>query len=153
MPDWTSSMPLFLNGYPVEFSAATFTAHVGDLLDPKQLKELRNELGAEWFTHWRAGKVYALPNVAQPTVQYGTPMSLECADHDNLHVLTARITDRLPSCFPQYEAFCRRPFAFLGRKDEFVSKITETWNNVPPLLKHFEIRPRFELDPRRLSKY
>jgi hypothetical protein len=141
-------MTLFLNGYPVEFSGAKFTACVGDLPDPKQLKELRNELGTEWFTHWRAGKVYAIPNVAQPAIQYGTPTSLECADHDNLHVLTARITARLPSCFPQYEAFSQRPFAFLGRKDEFVSKITETWKNVPPLLKHFEIRPRFELDPR-----
>ena len=141
-------MSLFLNGYPVEFSAPTFTAHVDSLPDPKQLKDLRSQLGTEWFTHWRSGKVYAIPNLPHPAVQYGTPTTLECADHDNLHVLTARITDRLPSCFPQYEAFCRRPFAFLGRKDEFVSKITERWKNVPPLVRQFEIRPRFELDPR-----
>src|SRR3989339_1729772 len=141
-------MSLFLNGYPVEFSAPTFTAHGDSPPDPKQPKDLRSQLGTEWFTHWRSGKVYAIPNLPHPAVQYGTPTTLECADHDNLHVLTARITDRLPSCFPQYEAFCRRPFAFLGRKDEFVSKITERWKNVPTLVRQFEIRPRFELDPR-----
>ena len=60
----------------------------------------------------------------------GEETQLVCADHTYLHVLTARINDCLPSCFPQYEAFRRKPFAFLGRKDEFVSKIT----HIPPNL-------------------
>jgi hypothetical protein len=36
----------------------------------------------------------------------------------------------------------------LGRKDELVSKITQKWVGVDSLVKHFKIRPKFELDLR-----
>lgn len=142
-------MTLYLNGFKIEFSSSTFTAYVRDFPDPKQLKAFREPMGDEWFTHWREGKLYGIPRVERPTNQIGVKQEdLACGDFDHLHILTARINDCLPSCFPQYEAFRRRPFAFLGRKDEFVSKITHKWDDVHPLVQDFQIRPKFELDPR-----
>lgn len=141
-------MTLSLNGFKIEFSSPTFTAYVRDFPDPKQLKKFRESIRDEWFTHWRDGKLYGIPRTENPQTPIGDEKNLACADHDHLHVLTARINDCLPGCFPQYEAFRRKPFAFLGRKDELVSKITQGWDNVDPLVKHFQIRPKFALDLR-----
>jgi hypothetical protein len=142
-------MALYLNGFQIEFSSSSFTGYVRDFPDPKQLKKFREPIRDEWFTHWRNGKLYGIPRVPHPQSQIGTKKDdLACTDFDHLHVLTARINDCLPGCFPQYEAFRRRPFAFLGRRDEFVSKITQRWNDIHPLVNGFQIRPKFELDPR-----
>lgn len=142
-------MALYLNGFQIEFSSSGFTAYVQDFPDPKQLKEFREPIRDEWFTHWRDGKLYGIPRVQDPQHQIGIKKDdLACTDFNHLHVLTARINDCIPGCFPQYEAFRRRPFAFLGRKDEFVSKITNRWNNINSLVNGFQIRPKFELDPR-----
>jgi hypothetical protein len=78
----------------------------------------------------------------------GEEQQLESGNHDHLHILTSRLNDVLPENFPSYEAFRRRPFAFLGKKDEIVGAVTEKWSGVPPLVSLFNIRPRFELDPR-----
>lgn len=141
-------MALYLNGFKIEFSSSTFTAYVRDFSDPKQLKEFREPIKDEWFTHWRGGKLYGIPRVERPKSQIGDESVLSCADFDHLHVLAARINACLPGCFPKYEAFRHKPFAFLGRRVEFVSKITRGWNKVEPLVKHFKIRPKFELDAR-----
>jgi hypothetical protein len=141
-------MPLYLNGFKVEFSSPTFTAYVRSFPDPKQLKGFREPIRDEWFTYWRDGRLYGIPRVDNPRTVVGDEEHLACTDHDHLHLLTARINDCLPACFPQYEAFRRRPFAFLGRKDELVSKITQEWVGVDSLVKNFQIRPKFELDLR-----
>ncbi len=137
-----------LNGFRVEVSAPMFTARVLEVSDPGQMKQLRAEHRAEWFFHWRAGKAYALPRVPSPARLVGDEQPLECANHDHLHILTSRLNDVLPDRFPSYEAFRRRPFAFLGRKDEIVGAVTANWSGLSPLVSLFKIRPRFELDPR-----
>jgi hypothetical protein len=141
-------MSLQLNGFKLELSSSTFSANVLDLSDPAEIGAIREVHEHEWFTHWREGKLYAIPRVTAPTAVLGSVHTLQCNDHAHLHVLVARLNDCLPKCFPQYEAFRRKPFAFLGKKDEFVSKITKDWGNVHPLVQNFEIRPKFELDPR-----
>jgi hypothetical protein len=141
-------MPVFLNGFKTELSADSFAAYVSDVAEPSALKSLRESLGTDWFTHWRDGKLYGIPRVEHPAMPFGQPTRLQCPNHIHLQVLAARLADCLPSCFPQYEAFHRRPFAFLGKKEEFVSKITANWQNLNPLVRQFEIRPKFELDPR-----
>ena len=141
-------MSLQLNGFRLELSSPTFSANVLDLPEPADIRALRQAHQHEWFTHWRDGKLYCIPQVTSPASALGSTHVLQCNDHAHLHVLVARLNDCLPKCFPQYEAFRHRPFAFLGKKDEFVSKITKDWTNLHPLVRHFEIRPKFELDPR-----
>lgn len=73
---------------------------------------------------------------------------MSLADHRHLALLARRINDRLPSKFPGYAALYQRPFAFLGRKDELVSRIMTNWGSTHPLVASFTIRPKFELDAR-----
>lgn len=141
-------MAIFLNGFRVKLSSPTFTASVIDVPDPSEMKRLRATHDKEWFLHWREGKAYAMPRVPAPSASVGAEQKLETANHDHLHLLTARINDVLPAKFPSYKAFRRRPFSFLGQKDEIVGLVTATWNGLSPLVKEFKIRPRFELDPR-----
>jgi hypothetical protein len=112
------------------------------------MKRLRAAHCKEWFLHWRGGKAYALPRLSSPATVVGEERQLECANHDHLHILTSRLNDVLPEKFPSYEAFRRRPFAFLGRKDEIVGAVSGKWSGLSPLVSLFKIRPRFELDPR-----
>jgi hypothetical protein len=141
-------MAIFLNGYQVELSSPTFTASVLDVPDPAEMRRFRAAHDKDWFLYWRDGKAYALPRVAAPSTCIGEERQLETTNHDHLHILTARLNDVLPAKFPWYEAFRKRPYSFLGQKDEIVALVTRTWNGLSPLVKEFEIRPRFELDPR-----
>src|SRR5580704_5128564 len=118
-------MSIMLNGFHVDFSQPTFTAFVRAVPDPKLMRSLRAEFADEWFLHYRDGQAYGIPLVATPAKQFGDPHPLECAEHMGLAVLAARINDALPAAFPDYEAFRRRPFAFLARKagDEIVEAV------------------------------
>jgi hypothetical protein len=119
-----------------------------DIPEPGEMRRVRAAHQEEWFFHWRGGKAYALPRIPAPATLVGEELQLECANHDNLHILTSRLNDALPDRFPSYEAFRRRPFAFLGRKDEIVGAVTGKSSGLSPLVSLFKIRPRFELDPR-----
>jgi hypothetical protein len=141
-------MAIYLNGFRVELSAPSFTARVLEVPDSGDMKRLRALHDKEWFLFWRDGKGYALPRVLAPSTPLGEERKLETANHDHLHLITARLNDVLPEKFPSYKAFRRRPYSFLGQKDEIVTLITETWSSLSPLVKEFKIRPRFELDPR-----
>jgi len=83
-----------------------------------------------------------------PSKAFGKTESIACDDFDHMHLLTARLGDVLPQRFPRYKAFRRRPFAFLGQKQEIVGSITKQWEGISPVVHEFKIRPRFELDPR-----
>jgi hypothetical protein len=137
-----------LNGFELAFSAEGFNAFVQDMPSPEALRDLRESERGEWFFHWRDGQLYAIPEVEVPTRSYGVRQTLSTTDHRHLGLLAARINERLPEKFPKYDALQRRPFAFLGKKDELVSRCTQDWTNVPPLLAAFTIRPRLELDAR-----
>ena len=141
-------MAILLNGFRVRLSANHFTVQVRDVADPSRMKALREEFQTDWFLSWRGGKAYGIPRSDDASTAFGKKETLACDDHDHMHLLTARLSDVLPQRFPKYKAFRRRPFAFLGKKEEIVGLITKTWNDVPPIVKEFKIRPRFELDPR-----
>lgn len=142
-------MSYYLNGFHVTFSTPTITVYVRDLPDPAELRPLRKELANDWFLHWRGGKLYGLPrSTFWSDTTFGEPSTIDCASHEALQLLAAKLNDSLPASFPQYDAFRHRPFAFLGQKDEIVAAITKPWANVPTLIKHFTIRPKYELDPR-----
>ncbi|RUL84039.1 stem cell self-renewal protein Piwi domain-containing protein [Tautonia sociabilis] len=112
------------------------------------MKALRTRYGKEWFLHWRGGRAYCLPRADEPSEPIGKMEDLSTDVHDHLHLVVARLNDVLPDVFPQYEAFRRRPFSFLGRKDEIVRLVTKGWPNLHPLVNEFKISPQFELDPR-----
>lgn len=143
-------MPLLLNGFQLDLSSPTFVAHVEDVPNPEKMKVLRAEHAENWFLSWRNGKAYGLPIAAEPMTAFGRPTELQCTDNIALGIVAARINSLLPQVFPQYDALYRRPFAFLGRKDELVSATLTQANlqNVNELVRHFSIRPKFELDAR-----
>jgi hypothetical protein len=57
------------------------------------------------------------------------------------------IEDVLPDRFPQYEAFWRRPFVFVGRKEELVAASLKNLKTRNDLIDPFTIRPAYTLEP------
>lgn len=141
-------MSISLNGFSVSFSTTSFVARVLDVPNPDDMKTLRARYGEEWFLHWRGGKAYGLPRLDRPERTFGSEKRMNAGNHEHLHLLVARLNDALPAAFPQYEALRRRPFSFLGRKDEIVRSATARWHDLNPLIESFRISPRFDLDPR-----
>lgn len=137
-----------LNGFRLDFSAATFTAYRKPMSDGDQLRTLREQLADAWFLYWDSGTVSGIPR-AEDARPFGEPMELSTDQH--LKLLAARIVDVLPYRFPEYQAFRRRPFSFLARKDELVSGVRPQLSAPPILLDCFEIRPEFELDARLME--
>ncbi|RJR41659.1 MAG: stem cell self-renewal protein Piwi domain-containing protein [Desulfobacteraceae bacterium] len=107
------------------------------------LKGLRGE-HPDWFLWWRDGMVYALPLVPTPSTTIGEQKRVRCGD--SLRFLIAFIGFSLPKKFPKYDAFRRRPFSFIGRKDELVGVAAKQLRKAPTLLKAFAIRPAFTLE-------
>lgn len=140
-------MATLLNGFEISFSAEQFRAFVQEFPEPDRLKSIRDRERGEWFFYWRDGTLYALPENEHPARNCGSERTLAVSDHRHLGLLAARINDLLPAKFPDYTALRRRPFKFLGKKNEVVSRITAGWS-VPDLVSSFKIRPRFELDAR-----
>ena len=134
---------MLLNGFRVSLSHDTFEAHVLELPDNTNVKPLR-QIHKDWFLSWRDGTLYAIPLTTTPTTSIGTPQTLRCDEH--LSLLAALVDRILPTKFPQYEAFRRRPFAFAGKKEEIVSIIAKRLRQPPQLLKYFTIRPTFTLE-------
>ena len=134
---------LLLNGFHLSLSSETFAARSMSLPDNSQLKGLRT-LHPDWFIYWREGFVYAVTRKDAPATTIGDPVTLQCAEH--LQFIVAVIDGLLPTKFPGYNAFRRRPFAFAGKKDELVGASTARLRTKPALLKCFTIRPTFILE-------
>lgn len=136
---------LSLNGFHLELSAKSLTFHKLDFPDNKGLRVLR-ETHPDWFIHWRDGIVYALPKVGNPAVTLGAETTDLCTDH--LQLIAARITDLLPTKFPGYPAFQRRPFSFVAKRkdEEIIQAVTKYLKARPSLLDQFSIRPSFHLE-------
>lgn len=134
---------LFLNGFRLALSSESFLARRMELADNKQLKDLRAK-HPDWFTYWREGFLYAVPRGDSPRTSIGDPVTLQCTEH--LPFVVSLIDGLLPSKFPGYDAFRRRPFAFAGKKDELVAASAAKLRTKPPLLKCFTIRPTFILE-------
>jgi hypothetical protein len=134
-----------LNGFRLDFSASVFPAYRQAMPDNDQLRPLREQYRDAWFLYWDDGSVVGLPNASDAS-PFGEQVELSTNDH--LKLLAARISDVLPRRFPEYQAFRLRPFSFLGRKDELVSRVKTQLKAPPALLDSFTIRPKFELDAR-----
>ena len=134
---------LVLNGFRLSMSGRNFRANTLQLPDNSQLKALRKE-HLDWILYWREGLVYAVPKGPEPGTTVGTSTTLVCAEH--LTFLASIIDERLPHKFPAYEAFRRRPFSFISRRDEIIDAAAKSLRTPYPLLKHFTIRPTFMLE-------
>ncbi len=136
---------LSLNGFHLGLSAKSLTFQKLEFADNKGLRALR-AAHPNWFIYWRDGTVYALPNVPNPAASLGVETTDLCTDH--LQLIAARITDLLPTKFPGYPAFQRRPFSFVARRkdEEIVQTVTKYLKNRPSILDHFTIRPSFYLE-------
>jgi len=144
MPTGTAAIhELFLNGFHLALSSEMFSVRRMALPDNKLLKELR-ALHSDWFIYWRDGFLYAVPRNDSPATTIGDPVTLQCGEH--LQFIVALIDAVLPKKFPGYDAFRRHPFAFTGKKDEFVSASAAKLRTKPALLKYFTIRPTFFLE-------
>ncbi len=113
------------------------------LPDNSRLKELRKE-HPDWILSWREGTLYTVPRVAKPKTEVGEKTLLQSKDH--LSLIASLIDEFLPIKFPKYEAFRKRPFVFIGKKEEIVAASARNLRSPHQLLKHFTIRPTFMLE-------
>ena len=141
-------MAYLLNGFAIKLSADKFNVQVRAVPDPGQMKALRADFGQDWFLSWRGGYAYGIPKSDQVEVGFGRNKIAECQKHEFMHLISGRLSNVLPQRFPKYKAFSRRPFAFLGQKEEIVGSVIGSWRVVHDLVHQFKIRPRYELDPR-----
>ncbi|RUT03649.1 hypothetical protein DSM106972_052880 [Dulcicalothrix desertica PCC 7102] len=141
-------MSISLNGFKIELSAQTFKAYVQELPNNQEIKSIREALGSEWFSYWREGKVYGIPNVTTVQTPFGQPEELVCNEH--LQLLANRISDLLPSIFKAYKPLKYKPFIFLAQKEEkeLVSAITNKIKGLPEIISSFKIFPKYILEPK-----
>ncbi|MEQ9369747.1 MAG: Piwi domain-containing protein [Coleofasciculus chthonoplastes F3-SA18-01] len=139
-------MSIFLNGFKVKLSAQSFKASVQALPNNQEVKPLRQELGDEWFLHWQQGKLYGIPKLTQPHKPFGQPENLNCNEH--LQLLTRRISSLLPGIFSQYNPLKLKPFTFLAQKKELINLVANTSKNLPNIISHFKIIPKYILEPK-----
>ena len=142
---------MHLTALNVIFSRPTFSANVAAVPNPEDMQSFRAKYDAEWFLYWRNGKLFGIPRVDHPSGGPGERRELAWGgdgDHDHLHLLTARLTDRLPDKFPERHVLRQRPFIFVGQKNEIVAAVLAGWRDVPEIVSGFKINPTFELDAR-----
>ena len=141
---------LDLNGFELSFSKATFAVRKLPYPDNSGLKELRKE-HEDWIISWREGTIYAVPRVSSPRTTIGTQATIGVADH--LPLIARLIEEILPERFPQYDAFWRRPFVFVGRKEELVAASLRTLKTRNDLISRFTIRPAYTLEAKIIEPY
>ena len=87
-----------LNCFSVEFSVQSVT--VAQLLwtEETDMRELRKNLGNDWFVLRRGDKIYGMPTVAKPAVEFGNATTvLSLSDYDGLDFMRARLDAALPN--------------------------------------------------------
>lgn len=149
----TALAPLRLNAYALRFSADQFTAFHHEMPNPSDLRELRDRIKADWFVYWREGTAWGLPRLDGPKIAFGKPRTLITDSYEGLSLLAARTSEQLQDFLPRYASLPGRGrgFRFVAQNTELVAQITKDWSNVPPLLRDFEIRPRFNCETRLIE--
>ena len=140
-------MPLQLNGYQISLSRQSIEVFESKI-ETSKIKETREKLGKDWFSYYQEGSFYTLAKVASTENPMGKAVTLDLTTHKGMKFAAAMIAEAIENCFPDYDAVRHRPFAFLAQKAELVSEATNGWTAVPELVNEFEIRPKYELDPR-----
>jgi hypothetical protein len=138
---------LRLNGFRLEPSTESFTAYRAPLPDGGDMRELRRSLDKDWVVYREDDLVLGVP-MAEGPASFGVPIEIECADH--LGFLSYLINEALPRSIRDYEPFKKRPFTFLGKKQEIVARAAKSvgFAETVPLLAGFHERPRYELEAR-----
>lgn len=141
-----------MNCFSARFSVDSVTVAESPWTEETDMKELRTLLGRDWFVLRRGHKIYGLPTVTNPAVEFGQRKTeLSLASYEGLDVMRARLDDALPDLLPKYQPERVRPFRFLAQKDEFVSAFAAE-HRLPEIVKRgFAIRPRFELEARTIE--
>lgn len=141
--------PLRLNAFRLIFSASEFSAFIQPTPDSSESKLLREKFDNEWFLYWRDGVSYGIPRIKKPNISFGKPKAFSTNEYQGLALLNARMNEVLPMLLPQYNPLPgRKRFQFLAQKRELVSEIVEGWDELPSLVKSFNIRPRFTCESR-----
>jgi hypothetical protein len=142
---------LLLNCLRVEFSSDKISVRVAKWHEGAEMKDLRAQVGTDWFLHRKGNQVFGLNTVEQPATNFaGTSQTLDLSEYEGLDFARARLNAVLPSLLPAYEPQRVHPFRFLAKKSEFVQVITATWA-VPSAVHSFFIRPRFELEAKTVE--
>lgn len=140
-------MSLQLNGYSVSLSEQSVNVFRSKI-ETKEIKAAREDLGNDWFTYFHDEFFYSVAKKQGLGNGLGEPFVLDLGSHEGLKFVAAMLGESIEACFPSYEAIRHRPFAFLAQKHELVAEATNGWQSLPSLVSQFEIRPKYELDPR-----
>lgn len=143
-------MRLILNGFRLNIDARTVRCQSRRGVIPADVKGLREQHKDTWFLHYRDGTAYGIPLVSSPPA-FGEELELEPKSHAALSLLSARFNELAPSVFPAYAALRKRPFTFEGQRQELVQIAAAEARCDHALLRHFTIRPKFEIDCRLLE--
>jgi hypothetical protein len=141
---------LTTNILPVHFEADTLEVWSRNVGENENLKLLRESLSSQWSVQWQRGAVYFLPLSLDLPQPHGTSQStLKVTEH--LRLVARLTTDALVRRFSTYEPLRRKPFIFLGRKQELMSDASRVIGVQHPLLSDFRIWPKYTLDARILE--
>lgn len=141
-----------LNCFSVKFSVDSVTLAELPWTTETDMRELRKSLGKEWFVLRRGEKIYGLPIVPSPAIEFGpATTALPLTGYEGIDFMRARLDEALPELLPAYQPERVRPFRFLAQKDEFVASFSAN-QQLPEIVRNgFTIRPRFELEARTIE--
>jgi hypothetical protein len=142
-----SGPALVANVLPIEFPFTTLELLARDVAEAEELRELRDSLAPAWSVQWEGGKVYFLPLIDEGAQIPGTSRTT-LAVEDNLRLLARLTTDALVRRFPTYEPLRRKPFTFIGRKQQLMEGVDKVLGVEHPLLREFRVWPKYSLDAR-----
>lgn len=142
-------MDLHLNGFWLDLSSSRLLVRVKAIEPQLRMREVRDEVGDDWFLHRCEEAVYGIPRTPEAP-PFGDTVEIDRGDDRFLRILRARTEDILGDLLPQYVPQSRRPFSIVAQKSEFVSAAAKKLKLKHPLLEQFTIRPRIVLEPRIL---
>lgn len=141
-----------LNCFSVEFSVQSVAVAQLPWTEEMDIRKLRKRLGNDWFVLRRGDKIYGLPTVQKPAMEFGPATTvLPLSGYDGLDFMRARLNEALPELLPKYQAERVRPFRFLAQKAEFVASFAANHQLPETVKRGFAIRPRFELEARTIE--
>lgn len=138
------------NVCPVDFGVDGLEVWARDVAEAEDLGALREVHASKWSVQWERGQVYFLPLTGDLQAPAGTTrVKLEVGG--NLRLLARLTTEALVRSFPDYEPLCRKPFIFLGRRQQLLANAARDLGIDHPLLADFRIWPKYSLDARVLE--
>lgn len=132
---------------PIEFPFDRVELLARDIVEGEELRAVRESFAPDWSVQWEGGRVYFLRLADGTGAIPGATLS-SLAVGDNLRLMARLTTDALVRRFPTYEPLRRKPFTFVGRKQQLMEGIEKVLGIEHPLLRDFQIWPKYSLDAR-----